>query len=170
MRFCFFQWYRNGLVWNRIIVFKISRHIQELLKWHSFFSAKKQPSVEEINMFYKIGLLYKAYNFIKKRLQHSIFLWNLQNFKEQLFYRTTPVAASVCWQNEYHQKFNVWVLLQLNALLTQQKKRTFALKVSQQIWPNPEESRDLVNLLKKSLMENLIFFTVYKFFTVSKIM
>ena len=36
----------------------------------------------------------RACNFIKKRLQHRFFLLNLQNFREQLFYRKDSVAAS----------------------------------------------------------------------------
>ena len=44
--------------------------------------------------------------------------------------------------------------------ITLQKKWSFPLRIFQQIWPNPQKSGDLVHLLKKSLMENLIFCTV----------
>ena len=44
--------------------------------------------------------------------------------------------------------------------ITLQKKWSFPLRIFQQIWPNPQKSADLVHLLKKSLMENLIFCTV----------
>ena len=59
-------------------------------------------------MFLKVPQIYKENNcigviakgphvcgFVKKRLIHRFFLWNLQNFKNTLFYRTPPVAASV---------------------------------------------------------------------------
>ena len=42
---------------------------------------------------------------IKKRLQHRCFLWILQNFKEQLIYRTPPVAASEPWRKVQIQFF-----------------------------------------------------------------
>ena len=42
---------------------------------------------------FSIKLQAKAFKFIKKRLQQK-FVWILQNFLENLFYRTLPVAAS----------------------------------------------------------------------------
>ena len=42
----------------------------------------------------------QACNFIKKRLQHSCFLWNLRNFSEQLFWRTS--ANDCFWRYQQH--------------------------------------------------------------------
>ena len=39
---------------------------------------------------------FQACNFIKKRLNTGVSMWNLRHFQEHLFYRTPPVAASQC--------------------------------------------------------------------------
>ena len=47
------------------------------------FASFKGPYLE--SNFNKVASLI-SYNFIKKRLQHKCFLWNLQNFKNIFFF------------------------------------------------------------------------------------
>ena len=45
-------------------------------------------------MFYNINTLAGSATLLKRDSDTGVFLWNLQNFYEHLFYRTPPVAAS----------------------------------------------------------------------------
>ena len=79
------------------------------------FRPMKQSKSSRLKMFFEIGSLknfaiftgkhlylslflikLKACKFFKKRLQHRCFLWVLQNFQEQLFYRT-PKYSKGSW-------------------------------------------------------------------------
>ena len=55
-----------------------------------------QASVLKVT--HKVSQTWMPANILKRNSSAGAFLWILRNFKEQLFYRTTPVAASSnCW-------------------------------------------------------------------------
>ena len=47
-------------------------------------------------MFFKIDALknFAIFTLLKRDSNTGVFFWDLQNFEEQFFYRTPPVAAS----------------------------------------------------------------------------
>ena len=82
--------------------------------------------------------------------------WSIVLIKHAFFYKAELSGSTFIWS--FLEKLQ-W-MMEPNIIISfcsLHKKWSFPLRISSLMWPNLQETADLITLMKKSLMENVIF-------------